>query len=186
MIYQSCEQKLEMRYLIRKANRNDISQLEKLLGAYMRETYQVVWSGDAARLEKDLFGGTFEMFVAERALQEVIGFVAWIPTYDLHHCLKGGEIIDFYVSPQSRGRGVGLLLAIELAAVVKARGGAFLKGGAVENASTRHFYSRIAMIFPNGECYVSGRAFRYLAGLSGKSVREIIKSLPQKTWNFEP
>lgn len=175
-----------MAYLIRKANQNDIPHLEKLLNAYLPETYQGIWAGTTERLQRDAFDGTLEILAAESINQEVIGFIAWIPTYDLHYCLKGGDVIDFYVTPAHRGRGVGLLLAIEAAAEIQKRGGSFLKGGAVDDEVVRRFYNRIAMCLEDGESYVSGRAFRHFAALSGKGLREIVKSLPDVTWNYEP
>jgi len=178
---------LKMPGLIRKAEPNDVPHLVKLLDAYMRETYDGEWRGNAERLERDLFvGREFEMLVAENGTKEIVGFIALNYTYDLHHCLKGSTVIDFYVLPESRGRGIGLLLAVESAAEIQKRGGDFLHGGAVENETVRRFYNRIAMSFPNGECYVSGRAFRHLAGLSGRGVRDIIKNLPAVDWNYQP
>ncbi len=174
-----------MPFFIRKVNRKDIPQLVNLLEDYMRETYNGGWAGSPERLEKDGFGRDFEMMVAEDSRDDVVGFVAWTKAYDLHYCLRGGLIIDFYVAPPNRGRGVGMLLAVEMAAEVQKSGGMFLHGGAVENETVRRFYNRIAMSFPNGECYVSGRAFRHLASLSGKSLREIIKNLPETAWNYE-
>ncbi len=171
---------------IRKAEPRDVPLLIELLENYMRETYHGEWAGTAEQLKRDGFGREFEMLVGENSNKEVIGFIAWNYTYDLHHCLKGGTVIDFYVAPKNRGRAVGLLLAVESAAEIQKRGGEFLHGGAVENETVRRFYNRIAMSFPNGECYVSGRAFRHLAGLSGKSVREIIKNLPETEWNYQP
>jgi len=175
-----------MACLIRKANERDISQLEKLLVAYMRETYQGAWGGNAPQIKRDLLDKKLEIIVAENAGKRIVGFIAWVDTYDLHWCLTGGEIIDFYVVPESRGRGVGLLLAIALASEIQKRGGRFLKGGAVENDVVRRFYGRIAMCFPDGTSYVSGRAFRHLAGLAGKNVREIVRNLPPAAWNYEP
>ncbi len=175
-----------MSYLIRKAAPGDVPYLEKLLNDYMRETYEAVWTGTAESLKRDGFGREFEMLIAEKPSNNIDGFIAWNNTYDLHHCVKGGTIIDFYVAPDNRGRGAGLLLAVGAAAEIQKNGGAFLHGGAVENEIVRRFYSRIAMSFPNGECYVSGRAFRHLAELSGKTVREIVKNLPSKEWNYQP
>jgi GNAT superfamily N-acetyltransferase len=157
-----------------------------MLNIYMRETYNGAWAGTAERLKQDAFGGPVQIFVAETSRREVIGFIAWIPTYDLHYCLKGGDVIDFYVSAAHRGRGAGLLLAVNASAEIQKGGGTFLKGGAVDNPVVHRSYSRLAMCPPGGECYVSGRAFRHLAGLSGKSVRETIKNLPDAAWNSEP
>jgi len=175
-----------MSYLIRQAGRNDIPQLEKLLDAYMRETYQGIWAGTAERLEQDGFGNEFELVVAENSGGEVVGFAAWIPTYDLHYCMKGGEVIDMFVCPPERGRGAALLMAIDIASEIQKRGGTFLKGGAVDNAVVRRFYGRMAMCFPDGTSYVSGRAFRHLAGLADKNLREIVGNLPETAWNYEP
>ncbi|MFN2393769.1 MAG: N-acetyltransferase, partial [Pyrinomonadaceae bacterium] len=61
-----------------------------------------------------------------------------------------------------------------------------LKGGAVDNPVVRRLYQKIAMCLPDGESYVSGRAFRRLSKLSSKSLREIIKNLPESAWNYEP
>ncbi len=175
-----------MFYLTRKAAPNDIPFLKKMLGDYMRETYDGVWTGTTERLERDVFGREFEMSVGESRTKEIIGFIAWNNAYDLHHCLKGGTVIDFYVAPTIRGRGAGLVLAVDAARKIQKSGGAFLHGGAVENKIVRRSFNRIAMSFPNGECYLSGRAFRHFAGLSGKSVREIIKNLPETEWNYQP
>jgi len=175
-----------MAYSIRKANQTDVPQLEKLLVAYMRETYQCEWGGNAHQLERDLFDKTFEIIAAENANKQIVGFIAWTDAYDLHWCLKGGDIIDLYVLAEKRGRGIGLLLATELAAEIQKRGGAFLKGGAVGNAAVRRFYGRFAMCLEGGESYVSGRAFRHLASLSGRRLREIVKNLPLTDWNYQP
>lgn len=175
-----------MFYLIRKASRNDIPHLIKLLDDYMRETYNGAWAGTAERLEKDGFGNEFETMIAGTSKGEIIGFAAWISTYDLHWCLKGGEVIDMFVSPSHRGRGVALLMMTEVASEIQKCGGRFLKGGAVDNAVVRRFYGRMAMCFPDGTSYVSGRAFRHLAGLVGKNLREIVGNLPETAWNCEP
>lgn len=175
-----------MSYVIRKIQLDDILRLEQMLGTYMRETYDGAWAGTAELLKQDAFEDPLQILVAESSGREIIGFIAWIPTYDLHHCLKGGDVIDFYVSAPNRGRGAGLLLVVNAAVEIQKQGGTFLKGGAVDNPVVRRSYSRLAMCLPGAECYISGRAFRHLAGLSGKSVREIIKALPEVAWNYEP
>jgi GNAT superfamily N-acetyltransferase len=175
-----------MPYLIRNANRNDVSRLGDLLEDYMRETYHGAWGGNTQLLEQHLSGHEIEILVAETINREVIGFVAWIDSYDLHWCLKGGDVIDFFVCPSHRGRGAAILLIAKLAADIQERGGAYLKGGAVDNPVIRRLYQKLAMCLPGGESYVSGRAFRRLAELSGRSLREIVKNLPETAWNYEP
>jgi GNAT superfamily N-acetyltransferase len=172
--------------MIRKVQSEDFLRLEQMLGTYMGETYGGAWTGTAELLKQDALDDSLQILISETAGREVVGFIAWIPTYDLHHCLKGGDVIDFYVSAHHRGRGAGLLLVVNAAAEIQKRGGAFLKGGAVDDPIVHRFYNRVAMCLPGSECYVSGRAFRHLAGLSGKSVREIIKTLPEVAWNYEP
>jgi GNAT superfamily N-acetyltransferase len=175
-----------MSYLIRKAVQKDVSQLGKLLDAYVRETYQGAWGGNVGLLERHLIENAVEMLLAETPGRETVAFIAWTYAYDLHWCMKGGLIVDLYVCPAHRGRGAAVLLAVCLAEEIQKRGGTFLHGGAVENAVVHRLYNRVAMVQPNGECYVSGRAFRHLANLSGKSVREIVVNLPEAAWNYEP
>jgi GNAT superfamily N-acetyltransferase len=175
-----------MPYLIRQADRIDVPSLGELLEAYMRETYQGRWGGNAQLLEQHLSGHEVEIIVAETANREIVGFVAWIDSYDLHWCLKGGHVIDFFVRPAHRGLGAALLLIAKLAADVRDHGGVYLKGGAVDSPVVRQLYRKVAMCLPDGDSYISGRAFRHVAGLSGKSLREIVKGMPETAWNYEP
>ena len=175
-----------MPYLIRSANNSDAPFLGELLEAYMRETYHGAWGGTVALLEQHLLGNELEIIVAETLDRELVGFVAWVKSYDLHWCLKGGDVIDFFVCPSHRGRGAAILLITKLAGDIREQGGAYLKGGAVDNPVVRRLYRKIAMCLPGGESYVSGRAFRRLAELSGEGLREIIKRMPQAAWNYDP
>jgi GNAT superfamily N-acetyltransferase len=170
-----------MSYQIRKANQSDFPGLEKLLNGY----YQGNWRGNIEQLKRDSEDDIFEILVTEGGDKELIGFLIWKLTYDLNWCLKGGEVIDFYVSPMHRGRGAALLLTIGMAKEARKRGAAFLKGGS-ENQVVHRTYGRIAMRQPDGELYVSGHAFRHLAELSGKNPREIVRNLPEAAWNYEP
>jgi GNAT superfamily N-acetyltransferase len=77
--------------------------------------------------------------VAETLDRKVIGFIAWVNSYDLHWCLKGGDVIDFFVHPSHRGLGAAILLITNLAAYIREHGGAYLKGGAVDNPVVRNF-----------------------------------------------
>jgi GNAT superfamily N-acetyltransferase len=175
-----------MTYLIRKATRNDIQCLEKLLNIYMQESFQRAWGGTAQRLEQHGFGHEVEMIVAEASEQEVVAFAAWVSSYDLHHCMKGGEVIDLYVCPSHRGHGVAMLLIARIAMAIQEHGGTYIKGQALDNPAAQRLYQRCARRFPGTECYVSGRAFRQLAELSGKRVREIVSHMPKTAWNYEP
>ena len=175
-----------MSFLIRKANSDDVPRLSKLLADYMQETYHGAWGGNAELLEQHLTEKAIEFFLAETSNHEIVGFLAWSFSYDLHWCMKGGVIVDLYVCPEYRSRGAAVLLATELAAEIQKHGGTHLKGGAVESPAVHRLYSRIAMRLGENEYYVSGRAFRHLASLSGQGLREIVKNLPETAWNYEP
>jgi GNAT superfamily N-acetyltransferase len=170
-----------MPYLIHKVNQDDIISLGKLLDAY----YRGAWRGSFDSLGRHLSNGAVEIVLAEVARQKGIGFLAWTLTYDLNWCMKGGEVIDFYVSPQYRGHGVALLLVVQAAFEIQGQGGTFLKGGTA-NPTLLRSCKRFVMCQPDGECYVSGRAFRHLAEMSGKSLRDIVGNLPEMTWNYQP
>ncbi|MFN2456166.1 MAG: GNAT family N-acetyltransferase [Pyrinomonadaceae bacterium] len=71
-------------------------------------------------IEKDV-----EIFLAETSAREVVGFLVWTSTYDLHWCLKDGVIVDLYVCPQHRSRGVAVLLTTELAAEIQWQAASF-------------------------------------------------------------
>src|SRR5687768_10122073 len=152
----------------------------------MQETYHGAWGGNTDLLEQHLIDSEVEIIVAEKLGREVIGFIAWVDSYDLHWCLKGGDVIDFFVHPSHRGLGAAILLITRLAAEVQEHGGAYLKGGAVDNMAVRRRYGKIAMCLPDGESYVSGRAFRRLAELSDAELREIVRKMPEVAWNYQP
>ena len=171
---------------IRKAGFEDVPAIEKLITAYMRETSRAAWGGNAELLERHLIENDIEIFLAETSDGQTIGFLAWILSYDLHWCMKGGAIIDLYVAPPYRSRGVAVSLAVTLASEIQKRGGTHLKGGAVENPIVHKLYRRIAMSLGGNEYHVSGRAFRHLANQLGRNLREIVKNLPQPEWNHEP
>ncbi|MBD2075830.1 GNAT family N-acetyltransferase [Phormidium sp. FACHB-592] len=175
-----------MPYHIRKATLDDIPDLEKLLLAFMQETFQRAWGGTPQKLAQDGLGAEFQMVVAEVENHQLIAFGAWKPSYDLHHCLKGGEVIDLYVDPAYRGWGVAMKLLMTVAVQIQQQGGVYIKGQAVENPSAQRLYQRCAQCFPGADCYVSGRAFRQLTELSEQHLRDVVRNLPKPAWNYEP
>ena len=78
-----------------------------------------------------------------------------------------------------------MLLIARIAKEIREHGGTYLRGQALDNPVAQRLYQRCAKCFPGAECYVSGRAFRQLAELSGKSVREIVRHMPETAWNYE-
>lgn len=173
------------RLIVRPAAPGDVPMLARMLEDYLRETYGAAWHGTPEALLRDGFGGEMEMLVSAAGDGRVTGFAAWTRAYDLHHCVSGGEVIDLYVVPETRGRGVALALLSALADEVRRRGGVFIKGSAVSDAAVRKLYARFAVINPGVDCIVGGRAFRRLAELSGRPAREVLRSLPEPAWNYE-
>jgi GNAT superfamily N-acetyltransferase len=125
------------RCTVRAATPNDLAALVDLLEAYMRETYRDTWHGSMNSLQRDAFGKECTIHVAEVG-GHVVGFVAWTNSYDLHHCLTGGDILDLYVRPSWRGLGFAPALLCSAAAELLRRGATHLKGGAVDRGTGEH------------------------------------------------
>lgn len=155
-----------------------------LMRAYMREAYQVEWAGSEGAVRVDALGQRCAVELAVTGEGSVAGFLAWHPAYDLHHCVGGVEVPDLYVVPSCRSRGIALVLACAVAARARGEGAMYMKGTAIGQGSGLRLYGRFAVCEPTG-CIVSGRAFRRLAELNGRPVREIARSLPERSWNFE-
>jgi GNAT superfamily N-acetyltransferase len=167
---------------VRLAAASDGAVLASLISAYMKETFDRPWGGSLEALQRD--AGRVECLLAVDAAP--VGFAAWTPAYDLHHCMPGGDLIDLYVEPAWRGRGVAAMLVTSVAKRIQERGGRYLSGMSVGAEATEQFYRRLAMRFPGAACIVGGRAFRTLAELSGRSPREIVRGLPDPSWNYMP
>lgn len=174
----------EPRIHVRPLAPSDIPAVAALMETYLRETYGARWHGSTEALHRDALGDKCSVHVAVSVDAAVVGFIAWTPSYDLHHCVPGAEVLDLYVQPAWRGRGVALLLACAAAADVARAGGLYMKGGAVETGTALHLYRRFG-VCDGANCIVSGRAFRRLAELAGRSVREVVRSLPETSWNHE-
>ncbi len=151
----------------------------------MDEALSLAWGGATSALERDVSAGRIHVLVADET-DALIGFAAWTWSYDLHHCVRGGEVLDVYVTPGRRGQGVAVALLAAIANEIWRAGGTYLKGLVVAERAGRRLYQRLGVSFPGEHCYVSGRAFRELSGLAGRSPREIVRRLPDKSWNREP
>jgi cytidylate kinase len=60
-----------------------------------------------------------------------------------------------------------------------------MKGGAVDSGTGARLYGRFAPAFGN-DYILGGKAFRHLAAQSNLPVRELVRSMPKREWNFEP
>jgi GNAT superfamily N-acetyltransferase len=149
-----------------------------LIDACMRELFAKSWSGTGAQLAADLAAGHIAIALARDA-----GFISWAPGYDLHHCVRGGEVADLYVTPAARGSGLVAQLVAFACAEVARSGGVFLRGTAV--ASAAPLYRRVAWSWSSDEIILGGRAFRALADLAGQPARTIVRGLPPPAWNHQ-
>lgn len=170
---------------IREASPADVHAVAALLREYMRETYDDEWRGSVNGLLQDGFGARFHALIAVLADEALVGLLAWEKSYDLHHCLSGGHILDLYVARRHRARGIAVQLIATAAGVVHSEGGAFIKGGAVDSGTGARLYGRFAPAFGN-DYILGGKAFRHLAAQSNLPVRKLVRSMPRKEWNFEP
>jgi GNAT superfamily N-acetyltransferase len=126
------------------------------------------------------------VLLAEDAEGNLLAFVAWDAIYDMHWASAGVQIADLYVAPAHRGYGLAVDLIAHVAAAVRDAGGAFIRGGAYDRASTRRLYGRFAVVLPNGETHLGGRALRHLASLAGQPPRVVLAQLPPLEWIYEP
>jgi GNAT superfamily N-acetyltransferase len=170
---------------IRRATITDADVLATLLGDYLRESYPGHPGSTAEQLRRDVLGEQPRHNVLLASVADtVVGFVAWDPIYDMHWAARGMQVADLYVVASHRGLGVALALVARLAAEGQAEGALFLRGGAYDRESTRRAYARVGVVLPSGETNVGGRAFRRLAELSDKPIRELLRSLPPVEWNY--
>lgn len=172
---------------IRRATQDDADALAALLANYLAEKALGHPGSTADELRRDVLSGDagHRVVVAERD-GHAVGFAAWDRVYDMHWAARGAQIADLYVEPGSRGHGVALALIAAVCAEGQAEGARFLRGGSYDRASaTGRFYERIAVGYDSAECNCGGRAFRRLAELHGSRVREIIRGLPPREWNYE-
>ena len=171
-------------YAIREASPENVHAVAALLREYMLETYDDKWRGSVNELLRDGFGARLRALIALLA-DEGVGVLAWEKSYDLHHCLSGGHILDLYVARRHRARGIAVHLIATTAGVIHSEGGAFIKGGAVDSGTGSRLYARFAPAFGN-DYILGGKAFRHLAAQSDLPIGKLVRSMPKREWNFEP
>ena len=172
---------------VRVAGASDAECLARLLRSYLDEGYPGHRGSTADELRRDVFGSVGHQHVLLVEQHGIaVGLLAWDEVYDMHWAMRGAQIADVYVAPSARGLGAALLLIAHACRAAHAIGGSFLRGGAYERATTRRFFSRVAVVAPSGETHLSGRAFRHLAQLKDSTVRGLVHQLPLPEWNHEP
>lgn len=175
-------------FTVRESSPADAAAISELWTDYLRESYDRSNPMTPEVIRRDAFGddALFSYVVATGSDGSIWGAVAWCMVYDLHHAIRGALVIDLYVQPRYRGFGVAPSMLAHVAAVAEKRGASFLRGHVGDtNDRARRLYDRVAVYFPGADANVGGRAFRHLAGLAGKSPRQIAQSLPTREWNYE-
>jgi GNAT superfamily N-acetyltransferase len=174
-----------MPYQTSTATIDDLDQVAQLIDDYVRQNLNMpAWPCSLATFKRDYTSGCFRMTVIH-CDKKLVGFAAWLPHYDLHHCSHGAECIDMYVDPAYRCRGLGVALLCAIAAEITNLGWTYIRGQALSGRASR-LYARVGVCFGTNEYNLSGKALRQLAGLAGKSPKEILRGLPTQEMNYQP
>lgn len=173
-----------MPYQTSTATINDLDQVAQLIDDYVRQNLDMPsWPCSLATFKRDYASGCFRMTVIHSD-EKPVGFAAWLPSYDLHHCVHGAVFIDMYVDPTYRGGGLAVALLCAIAAEISNLGWSYMRGTALQGSAAR-LYERFAVRFGTNEYNVSGKALRQLASLAGKSPREMLRGLPTPDMNYQ-
>jgi len=176
-----------MRVRTRPFAPHDADAAAALFADYMQETFACPNALTPDVLLRDGQGLRFHLMLAVGPDDRPVGFAAWRMTYDLHHAVAGGEIPDLFVARPMRGRALGVRLIAAVARAVRAAGGLYVKGEALQDDLARlRLVRRIAVGFPAESVYVSGRAFRVLAELADADTRTLVARLPTAAMSREP
>lgn len=174
-----------MSYTVSNATIDDLDHVAALMDDYVRQNLNMPsWPCSIATFKRDYASSCFRMTVIHSD-EKLVGFAAWQPSYDLHHCVHGALFIDLYIDLAHRCRGLGMALIRAITAEITRLGWEFMRGSALSGQAVR-LYERFAVRFGNNEYNVSGKALRQLASLVGKSQRAILQGLPIRDMNYQP
>jgi len=108
-------------FTIRRACPGDATDLARLANALNVHEGRPPGIHTAAAIQRDVLGGDFVVFVAERD-DRVVGYTIHHPTYNSDLGVRGMWGVDLYVEPSMRGQGVARSLIAAVAAHALARG----------------------------------------------------------------
>jgi GNAT superfamily N-acetyltransferase len=168
--------------VVRRATDDDMSAVVALLDGFAVGHPAQGLARSPDRLRQAFFdsGAIGYVLIAEQK-GAPIGLGIWRKTYDVFWSMFGGEGIALYVRPEKRGFGVAASIVAAMCADIRREGGEYLL--AYYAAERAAFYERVGLGGPERSCHVSATAFRTLADLAGKSPREIVRGLPDKSFN---
>jgi GNAT superfamily N-acetyltransferase len=169
--------------IVRPATPDDIAVLATLIDGFAKGHPAECHVRSLDRLRDAFFGN---QPVAHALLAEknatVVGFGAWRKAYDFFWSMYGGDGLGLYVVPSHRGLGVAACLVAAICAEIREHGGHFLQTS--YDADLSQLYERVGVGRSERACHISALAFDRLAGMAGRSAREIVRALPDKTLNY--
>jgi GNAT superfamily N-acetyltransferase len=169
--------------MIRFASALDADALATIAQRYVEDTFSAEWGGAESRLRVGLDSRLVRVLIAHHEA-ELIGFAALVGDYDLHHCVAGLRVIDLYVVPAQRGRGVAAGLLAHVAHHALSEGLSYVRGEAAPSPEARRLFERVALRI--GDSYrLSGQALRVLAEQRDSTPRDLVRSLPSPESNRE-
>jgi len=169
---------------VRPFQAQDAPAVSALFDAYMAELFNAPNLMTPDRLVAAC-GRHFELTLADSA-DRVVGFAAWRETYDLHNDVLGGEIADFFVAPEVRGRGVAVQLVAGVASAIKLRGGVFLCSLVLPDDPARlKLARRWGVGFAGEHTYLAETVFHRMADWGGggeprPAMRELLALRPRE------
>lgn len=119
-----------MSYRTALATREELAVVGQLIDDYVRQNLDMAqwWPVARETFQTDYDNDCFQLMVVYNSTDQLAGFAAWVPHYDLHHCARGSLVIDLYVKPASRGRGLAAALISAIATIAVDQGHTFLRG----------------------------------------------------------
>jgi GNAT superfamily N-acetyltransferase len=171
--------------MVRRATADDVTVLAALLDGFAKGHPAQNHSRSMDRMQDTFFNGTplgYVLLAEENTT--AIGFGIWRKTYDVFWSMYGGDGICLYVSPSRRGFGIAVAIVAAMCEDIWREGGQFLQTSYAPDLAA--LYERVGVGRAERACHVSASAFQKLASLVGKTPREIIRELPDRTLNFTP
>ena len=158
---------------IRLAEPRDLEHIHRSLVDLARHVHEEDrMRSSVADLRRALFGPdpALQGIVAEIA-SEYAGMSLFFRSYSTWHGRPGVYVQDIFVEPRFRGQGVGDRLLQHVAALTRARGGAYMRLAVdTRNFSAMRFYTRLGLVHSDTEQIHAayGEAFHAIADAAGR------------------
>jgi ribosomal protein S18 acetylase RimI-like enzyme len=137
-----------LRATVRVATEGDLENIHRSLidlARHVNEEHKM--RSSVVDLRRHMFGDdpAVEGVVAEIA-GEYAGMSLFFPSYSTWHGRTGVYVQDIFVEPRFRGAGVGDRLLQHVAALTRAKGGAYMRLAVdTENRAAMRFYTRLGL-----------------------------------------